>query len=35
MNNNQTKFNKKEQIMTTNKKQITSNDNKEELNERI
>ena len=32
MNNNQTKFNKKEQIMTTIKKQITNNDNKEELN---
>ena len=32
MNNILTKFNKKEQIMTTIKKQITNNDNKEELN---
>lgn len=35
MNNIQTKFNKKEQIMTTNETQITNNDNKEDLNERI
>lgn len=35
MNNIQTTNDKKEQIMTTIKKQITNNDNKEELNERI
>lgn len=35
MNNTLTKFNKKEQIMTINETQITNNDNKEELNERI
>lgn len=35
MNKNLTKFNKKEQIMTIIKTQITNNDNKEEFNVRI
>ena len=35
MNNIPTTINKKEQIMTTNKTQITNNDNKEELNVRV
>ena len=35
MNNNQTKFNKKEQIMTTNETQITNNNNIDFLNEKL